>query len=286
MRRTEASRATARGMKEFGKRTVSRRGNTGSSAGISTGFSGSGSNGMTVVGSSVMAGVVVPENEGKKLKRAKKAPACFALSGLLQHGRGPLHPAWRSPFRQRIAAGSTPPAGVSSALHVEEERRRPPALRHHALALLRGLTGLLAVLAADGERERPKPALGDLLTALEAVAERAVLEPVEGFLDLVQGLGLHLDERELYVILDVGLRTFDRIEHALIRIVRALTPDVADFSLHLVHYFAPALFKNPLQFRISVPVHLPPGGFMRFHMNPSFPLSRYVAGRHASHLPV
>ena len=33
---TELSRATARGMKEFGKRTVSRRGNTGSSDGTST----------------------------------------------------------------------------------------------------------------------------------------------------------------------------------------------------------------------------------------------------------
>ena len=34
---TELSRATARGMKEFGKRTVSRRGNTGSSGGTDTG---------------------------------------------------------------------------------------------------------------------------------------------------------------------------------------------------------------------------------------------------------
>ena len=35
--RTELSRATARGMKEFGNRTVSRRGSTGNSGGIDTG---------------------------------------------------------------------------------------------------------------------------------------------------------------------------------------------------------------------------------------------------------
>ncbi len=39
MRRTELSRATASGMKEFGNNTVSRRGRTGSSGGIASGRS-------------------------------------------------------------------------------------------------------------------------------------------------------------------------------------------------------------------------------------------------------
>ena len=44
-----------------------------------------------------------------------------------------------------------------------------------ALALLGVLARLFAVLAADGEGQRPEPLLGDLLAALEAVAVRALL---------------------------------------------------------------------------------------------------------------
>src|SRR5262245_27650755 len=72
-----------------------------------------------------------------------------------------------------------------------------PAPRRNALALLGVLARLLAVLAADRERQGPQALLGDLLAALEAVAVGPVLEPRERLVDLVQRLGLHLDEREL-----------------------------------------------------------------------------------------
>ena len=68
---------------------------------------------------------------------------------------------------------------LTSALDVKEERRRAPALRHHALALLRGLAGFLTILAADRERQSAQPALGDLLAALEAIAERSVVEAMQ-----------------------------------------------------------------------------------------------------------
>src|SRR5438034_6299186 len=96
------------------------------------------------------------------------------------------------------------------SLHIEEERRRPAALRQQPLPLLGVLLGLLAVLAPDGEGEGPEALLGDFLAAVEAVAVVALLEPRECVVDLVQRLRLHLDQRKLDVLLDVGLGALDR----------------------------------------------------------------------------
>src|SRR5262245_21643353 len=128
-RRTEASRATASGMKELGKRTVSRSGRTGSSGGIWSGRSGS----------SVDA------------------------------------PAGRSSPVSLIRSAAYPIPG--SALHVDEQRCRTPALRHQAVALELHLASLLAVLAANREGQRPQSLLVDLVAALEAVAVGALFEP-------------------------------------------------------------------------------------------------------------
>jgi hypothetical protein len=89
--------------------------------------------------------------------------------------------------------------------HVEEESRRPTALRHDALALLGRFPRLFAVLAANRERQRPQARLGDLVAALEAIAVGALVEAAQSRIDLVERLGLHLDERELDVLLDVDL---------------------------------------------------------------------------------
>src|SRR2546425_5325459 len=96
------------------------------------------------------------------------------------------------------------PLDAGSWLHVEEQRRSTAPLRHLALPLLGDLLGLLAVLAADGERQRAEPLLGDLLATIEAVAVVALLEAHERVVDLVERLRLHLHQGELDVLLDVG----------------------------------------------------------------------------------
>ena len=57
--------------------------------------------------------------------------------------------------------------------------------------------------------------LGDLVAALEAVAERAFVEARERLVDLVQGLGFHLDERKLDVILNVRFGRLGGVEDSL-----------------------------------------------------------------------
>src|SRR5262245_3168055 len=91
-------------------------------------------------------------------------------------------------------------------LHVEEERRRAATSVHLPLAPLGVLALLLAVLAADRERQCAQSLLGDLLTALETVPVVTVIEPVERIVDLVERLRLHLDERKLQILLDVRFR--------------------------------------------------------------------------------
>src|SRR5437660_370115 len=123
----------------------------------------------------------------------------------------------RSPLREEEQRG----AGV---LHVEEERRSAAPGRELALTLLGSLAGLLAILAANREGQRAEALLGDLLAAFEAVAVVALLEPRQSIVDLVERLGLHLNERELDLLLDVGLRALDRVQH-------------------LVHLAAPGAFR-------------------------------------------
>ncbi len=94
---------------------------------------------------------------------------------------------------------------------------------------------------------------------------------MERLLDLVQRLRLHLDERELDVVLDVGLGALHRVQHTLVRVVRPFGSHVADLLLDLLHDLAAALLEDALEFRISIPVHLTAGRLMNAHMNPSFP---------------
>src|SRR5688572_17488279 len=158
-------------------------------------------------------------------------------------------------------------AGRSLALHVEEERGGATAL-HHPLALLGDLAGLLAVLAADGERQGAQPALRDLFTALEAVPEGAFLQPAEGLLDLRERFGLHLDEGELDVILNVRLGRLSRVEDAVGRAVGTLSTDVADLLVHGAHDLAAAFLEDVLELRIPIPIHLTSWRIIDAHMIP------------------
>src|SRR5688500_14383316 len=76
-------------------------------------------------------------------------------------------------FRRRLSRR------VRLIRHVEEERARSALLRQRALTLFGGLARLFAVLAADRERQGPQPCLRNLLAALETVAVRALVEPMQ-----------------------------------------------------------------------------------------------------------
>src|SRR5687768_15867673 len=153
---------------------------------------------------------------------------------------------------------------VPSALHVEEKGGRTAAL-DQTLALLRDLASLLAVLAADRERQRAKAALRDFLAALEAVTEGALFEAAKRFLDLREGLRFHLNQRELDVVLNIRFGRLSRVEHPVSRAVGALAADVPNLVLHRTHDLAAALFQNPPQFRVPFPLHLPARRFIDAH---------------------
>src|SRR5688572_19070785 len=118
--------------------------------------------------------------------------------------RRPRRPArpWRAAGRQAILS-----------LHVDEQRRCAAALSDGALPLLRSFASFFAILAADRERQRAEPALGDLFPALEAVPEGALFQPAQRFLNLVERFRFHLDERELDLVLNIRFGTFRSEEH-------------------------------------------------------------------------
>ena len=115
----------------------------------------------------------------------------------------------------------------------------------HALALLGRFPRLFAILAANRERQRPQPRLGDFLAALEAVAVGAFVQPPERLVDLVERLRLHLDEGELDVFLDVDFGALALVEH--LAVLAAVGPHVANPALHLVHQLAAAVLEHLLQ---------------------------------------
>src|SRR5262249_5304939 len=103
--------------------------------------------------------------------------------------------------------------------------------------------------------------------AFEAVAVIALLEPRERVVNLVQCLGLHLDERELDVVLDVGLGTLDRIKHLVLAAHRRFSTDVANLALDLRLDFPPTLFEHLFQLVVTGPwLHLSPNFLIRFHV--------------------
>jgi hypothetical protein len=165
------------------------------------------------------------------------------------------------------------PERIESALHVDEERRVATALRHDAFTLLRSFARFFAVLAANRERQCTKPTLGDLFTALKTVPECPLFETVERLFDLVKGLGFHLNEGEFDLILDVGFRALGSVQNAGRGIVGALSTNVPDFALYLIHYFATALLENTRELRVTIPIHLSARRLMNIHMIPLLSIS-------------
>src|SRR5437899_6175326 len=150
----------------------------------------------------------------------------------------------------------SPESWDAGCLHVHEEGAAAAAGVELTLTLLGVLPGFFAILAADGEGQRPQALLADLLAALEAVPVGALLEAPEGVVDLVQRLGLHLDERELQIFLDVGLSALDRIEDLVeLAAPRALLADAPHLHLHFCVVFTAAFAEHLLQFGIARPGH-------------------------------
>ena len=96
--------------------------------------------------------------------------------------------------------------------------------------------------AANGSARRRRSAI--FRAALLAVAERPLLEAVQRVGDLLERLRLHLQHRELDVVLDLGLRDFRLVAYAMHRCGGALVADVAHLVVDLVDYLAPALLEK------------------------------------------
>src|SRR5262249_35751241 len=86
----------------------------------------------------------------------------------------------------------------------------------------------------------------------------ALFEPPERLVDLVERLGLHLDQGEFDLVLNIELGALRGIEHALDDVVRALSTHPAHPALDLAHDLAAALFEDRLELVVSLRGHLFP----------------------------
>src|SRR5262252_4726555 len=134
----------------------------------------------------------------------------------------------------------SPITRTPGVLHVEEQRGRA-APRRLTLTPFGVFPRFLALLAANREGQRAQTLLCDFFSAIEAVAVVALFEPHERIVDLVERLRLHLDERQLDVFLDIGLRAFDGVEHVAQLADFAGRADIAHLALHLGLQFAPTI---------------------------------------------
>ena len=128
----------------------------------------------------------------------------------------------------------------------EEERGRTALLRQHSCTLLSALPGLFTVLAAHSKRQGAEPRLGDLITALETIAVRISFEPPKRLVDLVERLGLHLNQRKLDVLLDIDLGALAIVENVTV----PLGPNVAHSALKVAHQLSAAVLKHLFEFVI------------------------------------
>ena len=92
------------------------------------------------------------------------------------------------------------------------------------------LASFLARPAADRERQGPQPSFGNRASAFETGAVLVGVEPNERFIDAGERLRPHLEQGQLDILLNVGVRTFEVITY-LLRSVRA---PVANATLNVV----------------------------------------------------
>src|SRR3954468_13537040 len=139
-------------------------------------------------------------------------------------------------------------------LHIEEQRARAAARVQLTFALFDAFPGLFAILAPDRERQGSQTLFGDFLATIEAVAVAALLQPDQRVVDLVEGLGLHLDEGELQLFLDVGFGALDRIEHFVqLAAPRAFFAHAAHLALDFSLQLATTIIEHRLQVRVAGP---------------------------------
>jgi len=99
----------------------------------------------------------------------------------------------------------------------------------------------------------------------------ALLETRERIVDLVERFRLHLDEGELDVFLDVGLRTLDRVQDLVeLSAPGPFGPDIPHLALHFGMQLVPALIEHLPQLCISRPGRGPVGVLTVPHDCPSF----------------
>ena len=111
--------------------------------------------------------------------------------------------------------------------------------------------GFFTIPASDRERKRSETCLGNLIPALETVAIRALIEAAQGSLDFLQCFRLHLNQRELDLILGVDLRDFAFIEHLVL--ARVIDSRTADPALDILNQRTPAIFEHHPEFRRAAP---------------------------------
>src|SRR5947207_5520185 len=162
----------------------------------------------------------------------------------IRNGEGPAEEGW-APLPAEPIMGRLD-------LHVEKDRAGAAPVVELTLTLLGRFAGLLAVLAADGERQRAQPLLRDFLGAVETIPVITLFEAHQRVVDLVQSLRLHLDESEFEILLDIGFSALDCIEHLVeLAAPRPLFPNPAHLSLHLGLDFTSTRLKHLLQFGIA-----------------------------------
>jgi DnaK suppressor protein len=98
--------------------------------------------------------------------------------------------------------------------------------------------------------EIAEPRLRNLIAAFEAVAVSVVFKAPQRGVDLVERLRLHLDERELDILLDVDLRALTLVEDVALLV--AFHPNVAHPALNFVEQFSAAVFEHLLQLVVAV----------------------------------
>src|SRR4029434_2681875 len=91
----------------------------------------------------------------------------------------------------------------------------------------------------------------DLVTALQAVAIGALVESTKGCVHLVERFRLHLDQRELDILLDIDLGALALVQN--VSFLVAIRPGVANLLVYRVQQLPTAILEHFLQLVIAAP---------------------------------
>ena len=127
------------------------------------------------------------------------------------------------------------------AISVNKEDRRT-TIRHRTLTSFGCFPNRFTVPAAHRERKRTQTCLGDLASALEAVAVIAFLNATERSVYVLQCLRLQPDQREFDIVLDFYLGAFGSVEH--ISVPDSVASDVAHSVLNFMRKLRASTLEN------------------------------------------